>query len=196
MGSPAFEQLLAALDPDRERAGAQYRDLHRRLVKFFEWERGLRPDEQADEVIDRVVRKIAQGERIENLRAYAHGVAKLLLHEGWKQAAREEEARSQMLRLIKPAAGEPFEALAEGEVEARQQECFDICLNDLTAANRDVILTYYAGEGHTRIEGRRLLARRLGSDLNALRVRAHRIRAQLEQCVWKCVGVDTGRGDA
>ena len=122
-----------------------------------------------------------------NLRAYAHGVAKLLRHEAWKQAAREEEARSQ-LRLIKPTSDESLESLADGGAPARQQECFDRCLQGLTAKNRDVILTYYAGERHSKIEGRRLLAARLGSDLNALRVRAHRIRAELEECVWKCVG--------
>jgi DNA-directed RNA polymerase specialized sigma24 family protein len=187
MSSPAFEQLLAALDPDRERAGAQYRDLHHRLVKFFEWERGRRPDEQADEVIDRIVRKIAQGERIANLRAYAHGVAKLLLREGWKQAAREEEARTQ-LRLIKLPPDDAGVSRPEDAVADRQQDCFDTCLQTLTPKNREVILTYYAGEGHARIEERRRLAERLGSDLNALRVRAHRIRVQLEQCVFDCVG--------
>jgi len=188
MSSPAFEQLLAALDPDRERAGAQYRDLHHRLVKFFEWEHSGPADQHADEVIDRVVRKIGQGERIADLRAYAHGVAKLLLHEGWKRAAREEEARSQMLRLVKPAPGDSLETLEERDTAERQQDCLDRCLQGLTPKNREIILGYYAGEGHSKIEGRRRLAERLGSDLNALRVRAHRIRVQLEECVWKCVG--------
>lgn len=189
MSSPAFEQLLAALGPDRERAGAEYRELHNRLVKFFEWECGAQPDAQADEVLDRVTRRIAQGERIENLRAYAYGVAKLLLREVWKRVAREEEARAQLLRLVPPVSqdSELLRATEQSESE-RQQDCLETCLSALTDKNRDIILTYYADERQARIDTRRQLATRLGTDLNALRVRAHRIRAGLEQCVAQCVG--------
>jgi DNA-directed RNA polymerase specialized sigma24 family protein len=175
--SPAFEQLLAALDPDRERAGAQYRDLHHRLVKFFEWQSSHHPDEQADKVIDRMMAKIAEGERIHNPPAYARGVARLLLRESWKEAAREEQARAQMPRVFE-----------EDDAAERQQACLDRCLETLTPRNREIILGYYAGERRARIERRRELAARLGTELNALHVRAHRIRALLEECVWECIG--------
>jgi DNA-directed RNA polymerase specialized sigma24 family protein len=188
MSAPAFEQFLAALDPDRERAGLQYRDLHHRLVKFFEWESSRRPDEQADEVIDRVLRRIAQGERIDNLRAYAHGVAKLLLREGWRKAAREDDARAQLLRVVRSAEADVVRHPAEDEPSrGPESECLERCLGSLTERNRDIILSYYTDDDAGRIEGRRELAARLGADLNALRVRAHRIRTQLESCMWQCV---------
>ena len=186
MNSPAFEQLLAALDPDPERAGVEYRDLHHRLVKFFEWQCSRWPDEQADRVIDRVLRKIAQGETIENLRAYARGVAKMLLREGWKQTAREDTARAQLLRVVRSAEADIVRHPADHEEARPEQHCMEKCLGSLTEKNRDIILSYYTDESG-RIEGRRELAARLGADLNALRVRAHRIRTQLEDCVWKCV---------
>ena len=188
-----FDLLLAALDPDRERAGRHYRQIHQRLVKFFEWQCSPHPDEQADEAIDRLTKKIAAGDRIENLQAYAHGVARLLLREERKAGVREEVARAQLhwmgTQALRVAAAEPL----FDEDAQREQACFDRCLAVLTAKSREVILSYYAGEGQTRIEGRRELAARLGGDLNALRVRAHRIRARLEECVSACLGRVTGQ---
>ena len=109
--------------------------------------------------------------------AYARGVARLLLRESWKEAAREEQARAQMPRVFE-----------EDDAAERQQACLDHCLETLTPRNREIILGYYAGERRAKIELRRELAARLGTELNALHVRAHRIRALLEECVWKCIG--------
>jgi DNA-directed RNA polymerase specialized sigma24 family protein len=186
LSSSAFEQLLTALDVDRERAGVQYRQLHLRLVKFFEWQCSGQADQQADEVIDRITRRIARGERIENLQAYAHGVAKLLLLEARKQLEREKQLHTQLLWFAKSRMDRSAES-AENDEGLQQQECFDNCLETLTGKNRSIILGYYAGERKSKIEGRRQLAETLGTDLNALRVRAYRIRAQLEGCVLHCV---------
>jgi DNA-directed RNA polymerase specialized sigma24 family protein len=180
--------LLAALDPDRERAGSHYRELLQQLLKFFEWQCSRRPDEQADEVIDRIVRKLAEGEQIANLPAYAYGVAKLLLLEVRRETDREEKAHAQLLRVLKHQEDYAEEDRREQDEAERQQDCFAKCMATLTEKNREIILTYYAGDGHSRIEGRRKLAVGLGTDLNALRVRAHRIRARLEECVATCFG--------
>jgi DNA-directed RNA polymerase specialized sigma24 family protein len=174
-----FEQLLSALHPDRERAGAQYRALHLQLVAFFDWRCSRRADEQADEVIDRVIRRIAEGERIANLQTYALGVARLLLHEERKHAVREQAFHAQLVTL-----GKDFEEPEAPDDEQRTR--FERCLDALSQDNRAIILAYYTGEGGTKIETRRRLAAEMGMDLNALRVRAHRIRARLEQCVSNC----------
>lgn len=178
----AFEQLLVALHPDRERAGAQYSELHRELVRFFEWQAGYRPDEQADHVLDRVIRKIAEGESIVNLRVYAFGVARLLLREGRKLAAREQAAHEQLLTHIQHVEMESQLESGDGE-----QAGFERCLSSLSKENREIILAYYTGEGSTKIAARRKLAATFGTDLNALRVRAHRIRMQLVRCMSRCV---------
>jgi DNA-directed RNA polymerase specialized sigma24 family protein len=183
LSSAAFEQLLAALDVDRERAGAQYRQLHLQLVKFFEWQCSGQADQQADEVIDRLTRRIARGDHIDNLQAYAYGVAKLLLLEARKELEREKRVHTQLLWFAKSRS----EGNVESEEALQQQECFDNCLETLTGKNRSIILGYYAGERRSKIEGRRELAAALGTDLNALRVRAYRIRSQLENCVSHCV---------
>jgi DNA-directed RNA polymerase specialized sigma24 family protein len=188
MTSAPFEQLLGALDPDRERAGAHYRQLHQRLVKFFEWECSPQPEANADVVIDRIIRRIGEGERIGNLPAYAHGVAKLVVREVRKTAQRDDTFRTELLHLIQQ---ERLDESENDELEL-QRNCFDHCLQTMTTANRELILAYYAGDGRTKIEGRRDLATALGTDLNALRVRAHRIRAQLEHCIAACAGRKTG----
>jgi len=59
----------------------------------------------------------------------------------------------------------------------------DGCLQQLTAADRALILDYYAGDDRDRIARRRALAARLHLTPNAIAVRACRIRDRLEACV-------------
>lgn len=180
--SGSFDGLLAAFHADRERAGVQYRALHDRLTKYFEWNGDADACGLADEVLDRVVRKIAAGEYIASPEGYAVGVARLMLLERRKEREREEEARRQF-RWV-------HESAAEGEVAGAeiQHECLEKALAALSPTSREIILTYYSGgDGRDKIERRRQLAASLGTDLNALRVRAHRIRARLEAWVAQCV---------
>jgi DNA-directed RNA polymerase specialized sigma24 family protein len=62
-------------------------------------------------------------------------------------------------------------------------DALERCLNSLAPAERELILEYYRGDGRTKIETRRLLAERLGSSMNALSIRACRIRNKVEECV-------------
>lgn len=180
--SAPFESLLAAFHADRERAGAEYRALHHRLMKYFEWQGQEPAADLADEVIDRIGRRIAQGERIEKPEAYALGVARMRILERKKELEREQEARKQFRWVSEqsPHAEEAFDA-------ERQHECLERALAALSPTSREIILAYYSGDGREKIERRRALAAALGTDLNALRVRAHRIRAQLEESVARCV---------
>ena len=78
-----LEALLAFLDPDRDRAGEKYQQIRQRLVKMFEC-RGLTPPEEpADETMDRVARRLAEGEHVRagEPMAYFHGVARNVLRE-------------------------------------------------------------------------------------------------------------------
>jgi hypothetical protein len=52
--------------------------------------------------------------------------------------------------------------------------------------NRELILDYYRGEQRAKIERRSELATRLGLTMNALGIRACRIRSKLETCVRTC----------
>ena len=181
----AFDRLLAALDPDRERAGERYELARRKLVKFFEWRGCAEPDAFADEAINRVARRLAAGEQINDINSFFGGVARLLLLEGFKAQERRGRAHDRIAR-DRPAS---YDARAdlEGPEDASRRLCFDSCLAGLPAAERELITGYYVEEGRAKIENRRALAARLDIPLNALRIRAHRIRARLEACVAECV---------
>ena len=62
-----------------------------------------------------------------------------------------------------------------------------MCLQELSTQKRDLILAYYAKEKQAKIDHRAEMARRLGISVDALRVKAHRIRTTLEECIKRCV---------
>lgn len=170
--------MLACLDADRERAGEKYEALRLLLVKFFDWRGTAFPEEQADVTLDRVARKIEEGEQIRNLTSYCYGVARFLFLETLKGP----ESRRDPLDEIDPVAAS--EATEEKE---RRVECFEGCLGKLPTQSREVILQYYQDERRVKIDHRKSLAERLGIPLNALRSRAQRMRDKLEHCVHECL---------
>jgi hypothetical protein len=63
-------------------------------------------------------------------------------------------------------------------------------MQTLDPDERSMIVNYYQGELRTKIENRKLIAQKLGMTINALSIRACRIRAKLENCVRKCLKGD------
>jgi DNA-directed RNA polymerase specialized sigma24 family protein len=181
-----FERLLALFGPDRDRAGERYEAIRRALVKFFECKGGRFAEEMADETLDRVARRLAEGETIRaaDPAAYVHGVARNVLRGDWTQRQ----------RAATRAAAEPEPAPPDDEGAARVERrlaCLDRCLAALSPETRLLVLRYYVDERRAKIDGRRALADALGIGQNALRIRMHRIRARLESCVRVCLGDET-----
>ena len=54
MHRETLKQLLHLLDPDERQAAVEYRKLHERLTRFFEWNNVEDPMALADETIDRL----------------------------------------------------------------------------------------------------------------------------------------------
>lgn len=179
----AFSKFLSSLDPDRERAGLKYEQIHSGLVSFFEWRECLFPEDHADETINRVVRKIDDGDQIRDPFTYVYGVARMVLLEVFKQRERDRVA---LVNL--PPPSQPFRPdLEEQDNAGLRIDCLQRCLEGLPSEHRDFIVEYYQGEKRTKIEGRQKLAARMQIPLNALRLRARRLREKLEVCVDKCV---------
>lgn len=176
----AFECLLSSLDMNRERAGQRYERIRLKLVKYFEWRGTGLPDVHADETINRVARRIGEGESVQNLDAYFYGVARMVFNEYLKSREREHEQLDEASAVAAPAE-------EEDAGEAQRRACLDDCLRHLSEENRSLIIDYYQEEKSGKIERRKHLAARLGILPNALRIRAHRIRTNLERCVRECM---------
>src|SRR5262249_38724109 len=130
------------------------------------------------ETVNRVARKVSEGEQLQNPMAYFVGVARLLLLEVHKANARHGQALSEM-------AANSAESIDSSESEARV-ECLQKCLNKLSTENRNLILQYYQGDKGEKISNRRKLTETLGIPVNTLRMRALRLREKLQECMEKC----------
>lgn len=68
-----------------------------------------------------------------------------------------------------------------------EYRCLEHCLEQLLPENRDLVVRYYQQERQAKIDHRKMLASELGIAVNALRLRAHRIRLTLQRCVLDCL---------
>ena len=181
LNSDAFEALLGWLAPDREEAGKRYEEIRRRLIRIFACRGCGESDILADETINRVARKVdelvATYEGDPGL--YFYGVA--------------NKIHLEQLKKIKPPVTEWHETKEEEDFEP-EFECLDRCMDKLSMDNRDLVLKYYDHETDAKIEQRRLLAEALNIGLNALRIRAHRIRITLYQCIKGCLDESPEQG--
>jgi DNA-directed RNA polymerase specialized sigma24 family protein len=156
----AFDQFLSLLDLDRDRAGESYEALRRNLIQLFIW-RGCRdPESHADETINRVIRKIDEGEEVRDVIDYAHGVARRLLLEVFKKQEREQIGIDELPPLV---------AQPEEQDDETGVLCLRRCLNRLPEESRQLIVLYYQGEKSAKIENRKRLAEGLRVTLGALR---------------------------
>jgi DNA-directed RNA polymerase specialized sigma24 family protein len=185
LSAEALARFLVGLDPDYDRAGEKYESLRLALMKFFDWRGARFPEELADETINRVIRKLDEGETIRDLPTYCHGVARLVLLEKLK-SPENKRADFETLPPAALVAPERPERPEQEDVDERQ-DCFERCLKELPAESRQLILQYYSDEKREKISRRMAMAERLGIPLNALRSRAQRIRNRLEECVNGCM---------
>jgi DNA-directed RNA polymerase specialized sigma24 family protein len=176
----AFDRLLVAFGGDRETGGQKYLEIRSNLTRFFEWRGCAFPEDHADETINRMAKRIAEGEAILNHSGYAMGVARLLLLEINKGRQREQSALAEMGAM-------PDVYVAEDDGENRL-ECLRNCLQTLSPDNRELILQYYQGDKGEKIDNRKKLLDRLGIPVNTLRMRALRLREKLQSCVEDCLG--------
>ena len=178
LSGEALALFLRCLDPDSDRAGEKYETLRLTLLKFFDWRGARFPEECADETINRVIRKIDEGESIRDIPTFCHGVARLVFLESLK----DPDSRKSGIEDLTP------DLLVAPEPEAidQRRECFERCLKELPFESRQLILDYYSDEKRQKINNRLMLAERLQIPLNALRSRVQRIRDRLEECVNGC----------
>lgn len=177
--SAAFDSLLLAFDADRETAGEKYLLLRKNLIRFFETRGFASAEDAADEVLNRLARKLESEEKLENVNTYALGIARLYALELRKSPLQKTSNELPEIGI------QPFDA--EKEAKNEKLKCLDECLGELSYENRRIIVGYYQGEKREKIENRERLAENLGIPNNALRNRAVRLRDKLESCITHCL---------
>ena len=165
--------MLAWLDSDREVAGQKYEQIRQKLIKMFIGRGCPDPEELASETLSRVTRKIQdiadtyEGDPM----FYCYKVAYLVYLESIRK-------RPQPLPMPPPDSSEQVE---------REYDCLERCMSRLQPGDRELVLQYYQQDKRAKIDHRKELADKMGIALNALRIRAHRIRLNLRRCMLECL---------
>ena len=178
----ALTRLLEWLDEGQTSDGQNYLEMRGRLIAYFDRKNCLLPDELADETLNRVARRLEEEGKIETETPakFCYITARFVFMESLRGKDKKNVPLDDGLKQIAAVESD------EKEQKEKMLDCLEECTDKLDAQNREIILGYYAGEERTKIENRRALANRFEISVNALSIRACRIRDKLETCVKKC----------
>lgn len=183
LNQEAFDELLAWLNPDRERAGRKYEDIRKRLIRIFV-HRGCRSAEDlADKTINKVARKVHEIKvnYVGDPALYFCGVARNVSADYFKT-----QVELPVITKVIPAP-EPVDP----EESESEHSCLERCLAGMTATDRELLLEYYREQGGAKIEGHKELARKRGVTVNALRILICRLRAGFKKCMQQCLNTQS-----
>lgn len=161
----APDRLLRYLDAEPRCAEEKYLILRQKLIRYFDHNGGLDPEEAADEVFLRAVECLSQGLEIfaENPVSFIYGIARKVRMEGWRR--KPMESLDALGDLKSPVVG------SSGVVNAA---FLSQCLDRLEPRERAELMLWYS-------EGVNRTSRLLRMSPNAVRVRICRIRKKLRE---------------
>lgn len=140
-----------------------------------------------------MAQKICEGTTIwaDDPYSYFHGVALNVLREYWRSAEQTTKTLEEIAHIQDNSVDPEDLMLRETERWKKERliECLNRCLQKLPPESRDLITRYHQGEPSDKAR-RKKLAQSLGIPINALRIRAYRIRAAIEECVENCLERD------
>ncbi|HLG59822.1 MAG TPA: hypothetical protein VI485_31065 [Vicinamibacterales bacterium] len=180
--------MLEWLDDGVDSHGERYLEMRRRLVSYFDRRNRPDADELVDDTFNRIARTLEQSGAIATTppARYCYVVARFVLLENLRRDRRllpYDEARDAGVGPRHIGLVDPSERVA---IQAQRLDCLDRCLEELRPDQRDLAIQYYRDARRQRIERRRDLATRLGITMNALAIRACRLRDALMTCVEAC----------
>lgn len=177
----AFQQFMNWLDEDQESAGQRYVEIRRRLVHYFDRKNCSSVNELADETLNRVARRLEEEGEITGTTPAQY--CYLVAHYVFLESLRNRPLHMPFQEMLNAAP--ELDEQAHGEQQ--RSDCLERCMKTMDSEEQSFIVGYYQGERHIRIENRKKLAAKLGISLNALSIRACRIRNKLETCIRKCL---------
>src|SRR5437870_2999188 len=101
-----------------------------------------------------------------------------------RAAQKQNTLHADIRSLFTPSTNTAISEVDDKEtLKEKMLVCLEQCARKLESLNREMIIRYYVGKGHSKIENRHALADELGISINALSIRACRIRDRLEACI-------------
>jgi DNA-directed RNA polymerase specialized sigma24 family protein len=187
----AFQQFLHWLDEGTDSDGQRYLEVRRRLELYFDRKNCVEPAELTDETLNRVARKLQENDEISGVGPLqsCYIVAKFVFLEALRTDKRSPFYRPVTGTNPSNLSGQPVTLLEADAASEQKEKTADYlhCLENLSSADRDLIVEYYRGLQPSKIERRAALAARLGLTANALSIRACRVRQRLEVCILACL---------
>jgi hypothetical protein len=191
LSEQAFQGFLHWLDEGVDSQGHKYLEIRRRLTVYFDRHNCAHPDDLADETLNRVARRIEETGAFDDTppARYCYITAKYVLLERFRESSRIPLSLDALPSVAREAAlsSGGVSLVSGADSDERRLHCLESCLGNLEPQDRELICEYYQGERRWKIENRRQLAMRCGASLNALAIRACRIRGVLENCVRRCM---------
>lgn len=186
LSQSVFERLLAWLDDGTESHGERYLEVRQRLVAYFDRRNRPGPDDLADETLDRVARTLEQSGVIATRppARYCYVIARFVLLEDIRRERRHVGLDE--TRVSVGVAARVGDTAEDRALHEQRLDCLDRCMEQLKPEQRALILDYYRDTRRQKIERRRELANRLAITMNALAIRACRIRDAMLTCMQGC----------
>ena len=188
LSAEAFNKLLQKLDPDPDKAAAEY--LRLRKTAFYILRRGGLSDGEsyvaADKCLDLLAKKLLDGEDIKSIPAYAAGIVRNLLREHYRKNPPEQQVEMNENDGFRSRMQFRPEHLKE---EDPRRQCLDECLQKIckTVEDRELLIRYYdAAEDEKNKDNRRKLADEFGLTYTNLTTRMSRLLKRLEKCISNC----------
>jgi DNA-directed RNA polymerase specialized sigma24 family protein len=169
-----FTSLLAALGDSAAAAGQHYEQLRAKLIFFFTRKALEVPEDLADEVLDRIGRRLAEGLAILSVDAFALGVA--------RHVAQEQTPIRNRVETVDPIFFHNVPAVSTTFNEDERIVYLERCLRRLPSYDSQLLKGYYLGGGGA-ISARKNMAERLGVSPGTLRQKVFLIRRRLLECV-------------
>jgi RNA polymerase sigma factor (sigma-70 family) len=177
-----FNFFLSSLSSDRDTAEKKLKDIRRRLVIMLDCRGCHCSEDLAHEALVRFAHRLPKmdppfaGDAIPYLYTVAYNLYLEYLDKQFQPL---------------PDDFTEIPLPDEDAVKTKEQlhECLDACLDGMDQKSRELVLDYYRLDKQSKIDLRKSLAGKLDISVNALRIRLHKIRANLEKCIERCLGL-------
>lgn len=193
-----YRKFLNLLSDDEQIADEKFIFLRKKVIVYFECRKISPAEDFADEVLHRAVKKVGEGEEIENVNAYILGIARFVRLESYRipqnssldQAC--EMGKSQ--RHLNAKNSVPASLIVSQKTDFADEDdlmknCLNLCLKKLPEDKKKMLIAYYetGDDAKSQIELRKQLAQIHQKTMGALQKQICKLRQKVSLCSKECV---------